>query len=79
MTGAPRMAALGAMRAGAGYVTACVPASLQTILASGGPPELMTRGLPETVGALTPAGVEVVLEARATRRGARARSRARAR
>ncbi len=67
MTGAPRMAALGAMRAGAGYVTACMPASLQSILASAGPPELMTRGLPEENGGLTPAGVEVVLEA--ARRG----------
>lgn len=67
LTGAPRMAALGAMRAGAGYVTACVPATLQAIVASGGPPELMTRGLPDSDGALTPAGVEVVLEA--ARRG----------
>jgi NAD(P)H-hydrate epimerase len=67
LTGAPRMAALGAMRAGAGYVTACVPASQQAIVASGGPPELMTRGLPDADGALTPAGVEVVLEA--ARRG----------
>jgi NAD(P)H-hydrate epimerase len=67
LTGAPRMAALGAMRAGAGYVTACVPASLQAILAGGGPPELMTRGLPDDAGVLTPAGVEVVLEA--ARRG----------
>lgn len=67
LTGAPRMTALGAMRAGAGYVTACVPASLQVIVASGGPPELMTRGLPDADGALTPAGVEVVLEA--ARRG----------
>lgn len=63
LTGAPRMAALGAMRAGAGYVTACVPASQQAIVASGGPPELMTRGLPDSDGELTPAGVEVVLEA----------------
>ncbi len=63
LTGAPRMAALGAMRAGAGYVTACIPASQQAIVASGGPPELMTRGLPDSDGALTPAGVEVVLEA----------------
>jgi hydroxyethylthiazole kinase-like uncharacterized protein yjeF len=62
LTGAPRMAALGAMRAGAGYVTACIPASLQAVLASGGPPELMTRGLPDDGGVLTPAGVEVVLE-----------------
>jgi len=67
LTGAPRMAALGAMRAGAGYVTACVPASLQSIIVSGGPPELMTRGLPDENGVLTPAGVEVVLEA--SRRG----------
>lgn len=67
LTGAPRMTALGAMRAGAGYVTACVPASQQAIVASGGPPELMTRGLPDADGALTPAGVEVVLEA--ARRG----------
>jgi hydroxyethylthiazole kinase-like uncharacterized protein yjeF len=67
LTGAPRMAALGAMRAGAGYLTACVPASLQAIVAGGGPPELMTRGLPDDNGVLTPAGVEVVLEA--SRRG----------
>ncbi|MGA8362913.1 MAG: NAD(P)H-hydrate epimerase, partial [Solirubrobacteraceae bacterium] len=67
LTGAPRMTALGAMRAGAGYVTACVPASQQAIVASGGSPELMTRGLPDADGALTPAGVEVVLEA--ARRG----------
>ncbi len=67
LTGAPRMAALGAMRAGAGYVTACVPASLQAILATGGPPELMTRGLPEENGGLAAAGVELVLEA--SRRG----------
>ncbi len=66
LTGAPRMAALGAMRAGAGYVTACVPESVQEILASG-PPELMTRGLPDDDGALTVAGVQTVLEA--TRRG----------
>jgi hydroxyethylthiazole kinase-like uncharacterized protein yjeF len=67
LTGAPRMAAHAAMRAGAGYVTACVPDSLQTILASGGLPELMTRGLPDEQGSLTGAGVEVVLKA--ARRG----------
>ncbi len=61
LTGAPRMAALGAMRAGAGYVTACVPAGLQGILACG-PPEVMTRGLPDADGALTVEGVEVVLQ-----------------
>ena len=67
LTGAPRLSALAAMRAGAGYVTACVPASLQAILAGGNTPELMTRGLPDVGGALEPAGVEVVLEA--ARRG----------
>ena len=63
LTGAPRMAAQAAMRAGAGYVTACVPVSLQAILATAGPPELMTRGLPDADGGLTAAGVADVLEA----------------
>ena len=63
LTGAPRMAAHAAMRAGAGYVTVCVPASVQTILAAGGLPELMTRGLPEEDGSLTGAGVDAMLEA----------------
>jgi ADP-dependent NAD(P)H-hydrate dehydratase / NAD(P)H-hydrate epimerase len=63
LSGAPRMAAQAAMRTGAGYVTACVPASLQAILASGGPPELMTRGLPDEDGALTAAAVRDILEA----------------
>jgi NAD(P)H-hydrate epimerase len=65
LTGAPAMAARAAMRAGAGYVTAFVPAGLQQILASGATPELMTRGLPEADGALADAGVEQVLEATA--------------
>ncbi|HEY3864972.1 MAG TPA: NAD(P)H-hydrate dehydratase [Solirubrobacteraceae bacterium] len=64
LTGAPRMAAHAAMRAGAGYVTAFVPASLQPILATAGPPELMTKGLPDDGdGGLTAAGVESVLDA----------------
>jgi hydroxyethylthiazole kinase-like uncharacterized protein yjeF len=63
LTGAPRMAAYAAMRAGAGYVTACVPVSLQTILASAGPPELMTIGLPDADGGLSADGVESVLDA----------------
>jgi hydroxyethylthiazole kinase-like uncharacterized protein yjeF len=65
LTGAPRMAAHAAMRAGAGYVTAFVPESLQTILATAGPPELMTRGLPDENGGLIADGVEDVLEASA--------------
>ncbi|MGA2164862.1 MAG: NAD(P)H-hydrate dehydratase [Solirubrobacteraceae bacterium] len=63
LTGAPRMAAHAAMRAGAGYVTACVPASVQRILATGGLPELMTNGLPEEDGSLTDASVDAVLDA----------------
>jgi ADP-dependent NAD(P)H-hydrate dehydratase / NAD(P)H-hydrate epimerase len=63
LTGAPRMAALGAMRAGAGYVTACVPASQQAIVAGAGAPELMTRGLPDDDGAVSADGVRMVLDA----------------
>jgi NAD(P)H-hydrate epimerase len=52
------------MRAGAGYVTGFVPESLQPILATAGPPELMTKGLPDDgAGGLTAAGVNEVLEA----------------
>jgi NAD(P)H-hydrate epimerase len=63
LTGAPTMSARAAMRAGAGYVTACVPSSLQAILASSGTPELMTIGLPDEDGALTAEGVGEVLRA----------------
>ena len=63
MTGAPAMAARAAMRAGAGYVTALVPSAIQTILASGATPELMTRGLPEEDGSLSEDALEHVLEA----------------
>jgi hydroxyethylthiazole kinase-like uncharacterized protein yjeF len=62
MIGAPRMASHASMRAGAGYVTACVPASLQDVLASAGPAELMTRGLAERDGQLALAAVAGVLE-----------------
>jgi ADP-dependent NAD(P)H-hydrate dehydratase / NAD(P)H-hydrate epimerase len=65
LTGAPRMAAEASMRAGAGYVTVCVPESLQGILATGGTPEMMSRGMPDEEGAHTPAGVPGVLEASA--------------
>jgi NAD(P)H-hydrate epimerase len=63
LTGAPTLAARASMRAGAGYVTACVPASLQAILAAGGTPELMTVALPDRDGALSADGVAHVLEA----------------
>jgi ADP-dependent NAD(P)H-hydrate dehydratase / NAD(P)H-hydrate epimerase len=63
LTGAPLMSAHASMRAGAGYVTGCVPASLQAIFATRGPVELMTRGLADEDGALASAGVEEVLAA----------------
>jgi NAD(P)H-hydrate epimerase len=62
LTGAPTMTARASMRAGAGYVTACVPESVQEILAGGGTPELMTVGLPDRDGAFTVEGVGRVLE-----------------
>jgi ADP-dependent NAD(P)H-hydrate dehydratase / NAD(P)H-hydrate epimerase len=61
LTGAPTLAAEAAQRAGAGYVTVCVPASQQPILA-GRLLEAMTRGLPDHDGAHTAAGVDAVLE-----------------
>jgi NAD(P)H-hydrate epimerase len=61
LTGAPSLASEAAQRAGAGYVTACVPASVQSILALR-LLEAMTRGLPDEDGAHTAAGVEAVLE-----------------
>jgi NAD(P)H-hydrate epimerase len=63
LTGAPRMAAQASMRAGAGYVTACVPASLQALIAGSATPELMTRGLPDSDGSFESDGVGDVLEA----------------
>jgi ADP-dependent NAD(P)H-hydrate dehydratase / NAD(P)H-hydrate epimerase len=47
LSGAPMLCARASMRAGAGYVIACVPGSLAPVLAAGGTPELMTRGLDE--------------------------------
>ena len=63
LTGAPAMTARASMRTGAGYVTACVPASLQSVLASGGTPELMTVGLPDRDGTLTVEAVSRALDA----------------
>jgi NAD(P)H-hydrate epimerase len=67
LTGAPCMAAEAAMRTGAGYVTACVPASLNAIFEVK-LTEVMTRPLPDQDGALTTAGASTVLE-EAERRG----------
>jgi hydroxyethylthiazole kinase-like uncharacterized protein yjeF len=65
LTGAPAMASHAAIRAGAGYVSAFVPQSVQPILAAAATPELMTKGLPEEDGALSEEAVGQVLEAAA--------------
>ncbi len=60
LTGAVCLAAAAAMRAGAGYVTALVPASLEAIFEVK-LTEVMTRGLPDADGALTVDGVRLAL------------------
>ncbi len=67
LTGAPCLAAMAAMRAGAGYVTACVPSSLETIF-EGRLLEVMTVGLPDRDGVLAADGAALVAE-RAKQRG----------
>jgi hydroxyethylthiazole kinase-like uncharacterized protein yjeF len=62
LTGAPTMTALAAMRAGAGYVTVATAASAQLAL-SVRLLEAMTRGLPDSGGALTLESLEGALEA----------------
>jgi len=61
LTGAPVLAATAAMRAGAGYVTACVPASLNAVFEVK-LTEVMTRPLPDEDGALVGAGARTVLD-----------------
>jgi NAD(P)H-hydrate epimerase len=61
LTGAPSMASESAMRAGAGYVTAFVPASLNLVFETR-LLEVMTVPLPDAEGSLEPFGVEQVLE-----------------
>lgn len=65
LTGAPTMSARASMRAGAGYVTVCLPACAQPVVAASGFPELMTRALPEQEGGLCPEALAPVLEAAA--------------
>jgi NAD(P)H-hydrate epimerase len=67
LTGAPSMAAEAAMRAGAGYVSACIPRSLNLVFETR-LLEVMTIPLPDEDGTLTPAGADTVL-AEAERRG----------
>jgi len=61
LTGAPCMASESAMRAGAGYVTACVPATLHAIF-EGRLLEVMTVPLRDTAGALHPMAVREAVE-----------------
>jgi NAD(P)H-hydrate epimerase len=67
LTGAPSMASEAAARAGAGYVTACVPESLNLIFETR-LLEVMTVPLPDAEGSLEPSGAQIVLE-RAARSG----------
>ncbi|MCP9489970.1 MAG: NAD(P)H-hydrate dehydratase [Solirubrobacteraceae bacterium MAG38_C4-C5] len=62
LTGAPTLAATAAARAGAGYVTVLAPASLSAIFELK-LTEVMSRGLAEEDGHLTPQAVEAVLAA----------------
>ncbi|MBM3818859.1 MAG: NAD(P)H-hydrate dehydratase [Acidimicrobiia bacterium] len=63
-TGAAHLAAMAALRSGAGLVTVATPASCLSIVASMAP-ELMTAPLPESKeGTVTPGGVEKILEMR---------------
>jgi ADP-dependent NAD(P)H-hydrate dehydratase / NAD(P)H-hydrate epimerase len=61
LSGAPSLAALAAARAGAGYVTALVPASLNVVFELR-QPEVMSVPLPEHEGALVPEALERVLK-----------------
>jgi NAD(P)H-hydrate epimerase len=61
LTGAPCMAAEAAMRAGAGYVTALVPASLNLVFEQR-LVEVMSVPLPDKDGTLTQPALEVALE-----------------
>jgi NAD(P)H-hydrate epimerase len=61
LTGAPTMAALAAMRTGAGYVQLAVPAAAETVIDLR-LMEAMTHGLPDADGGHVEAGAQIVLE-----------------
>jgi hydroxyethylthiazole kinase-like uncharacterized protein yjeF len=63
LTGAPRMTAQAAMRAGAGYVTLCVPACVQPVIAATEAVELVTRGLAERDGGFAEDALDEALSA----------------
>ncbi|HSK49907.1 MAG TPA: NAD(P)H-hydrate dehydratase [Solirubrobacterales bacterium] len=62
LTGAVRLASLAAIRAGAGYATAAVPADLEQVFELA-QPEVMSRGCPGGDGCLAPASAREVLRA----------------
>jgi NAD(P)H-hydrate epimerase len=62
LTGAVRMTALAAIRAGAGYATAAVPADLEMVFELA-QPEVMSVGCPGGDGCLVPASEKAVLRA----------------
>jgi ADP-dependent NAD(P)H-hydrate dehydratase / NAD(P)H-hydrate epimerase len=61
LTGAPCLACEAAMRAGAGYVTALVPASLELVFETR-LLEVMTRGLHDDNGAIAPGNLDDALQ-----------------
>jgi ADP-dependent NAD(P)H-hydrate dehydratase / NAD(P)H-hydrate epimerase len=69
LTGAPCLAALAAARAGAGYVTVCVPASISLVFETR-LLEAMTIALPDEHGEHSGAGVAALAQAAAARGGA---------
>jgi ADP-dependent NAD(P)H-hydrate dehydratase / NAD(P)H-hydrate epimerase len=62
LTGAVRMSSLAAIRAGAGYATAAVPADLEPVFEMG-QPEVMSVGCPGGDGCLAPASAKALLRA----------------
>jgi ADP-dependent NAD(P)H-hydrate dehydratase / NAD(P)H-hydrate epimerase len=62
LTGAPSLSSEAALRAGAGIVTACVPASLNLVFEQR-LVEVMTRPCPDEEGALTPDAADEILAA----------------
>ncbi len=69
LTGAPCLASMAAMRAGAGYVTVCVPDALNDIFEIK-LTEVMSAPLPDDGGSHTAAGAAEVLERASARGGA---------